>query len=148
MKLRNKKTGKVGDLIGTNRAAGVICIDIDFHDGEPKEYCYFSIAELNEDWEDYRPKEPLVGERSQRAVLRAAARLSGTDVATVFRSDIAGIVVFDFRGQCRVELKDKSINVAKRGVYTTEELCGSEEIEILEPTYTTIEEKEKLKEQE
>ena len=44
MKLRNKKTGEIVDLLGTNLAAGIICIGVDFHDGNPKEYCYSSLT--------------------------------------------------------------------------------------------------------
>lgn len=142
MKLRNKKTGKIIEY----------SISLNQWSEDDQEWYLFgnydSIDELKEEWEDYKPAGPLVEGKSQRAVLRAAARLSGTNVVTVQRSDIAGIVIFDFGGQCRVELKDRGINVKNRGVYAIAELCGSEEIEILEPTFTTIEEKAKLKETE
>lgn len=52
MKLRNKKTGEIGELLGTERAAGLIIIDIDFRDGNPRAFDYTSINQLNEDWED------------------------------------------------------------------------------------------------
>lgn len=59
MKLRNKKTGEIGDLLGTERSCPYITIDIDFHDGNPRAFDYTSLTELNEDWEDYEdPDEP------------------------------------------------------------------------------------------
>ena len=125
MKLRNKQTGKVGDLIGTNRAAGVICIDIDFHDGEPKEYCYFSIAEFNEDWEDYKPKAPLIKDPKIRKAVRAWAEANDYPKTMelyynapnfVLRSDISTI---EF---------NKEIEPLRHGdQHTIAELCGEEE---------------------
>lgn len=114
MKLRNKKTGEIG------------VINLKIY-GDDAEYVYDTIETFYKEWEDYKPAEPLVEGMSQRAVLRVAARLSSTNVTTVQRSDIAEIVIFDFGGQCRVELKDRGINVKNRGVYSIEELCGEEE---------------------
>lgn len=56
--LRNKKTGEIGELLGTERAAGLIVIDVDFHDGNPRAFDYTSLEQLNEEWEDYEPDEP------------------------------------------------------------------------------------------
>lgn len=116
MRLRNKKTGEI----------------IRFYDGISLNGEYYdSLAGLNEEWEDYEPVEPvepLVEGMSQRAVLRAAARLADTDVITVLRSNAAGgIVIFDFSDKCRVELKDRGINVGDRGFYSLTQLCGEEE---------------------
>ena len=112
MKLRNKKTGEIWDI------GKVLTNDYPSYD---------TLEQITEDFEDYNPAEPLVEGRSQRAVLRAAARLSGMNVATVKRSDIAEIVIFDFGSQCRVELRDRGIKVKNRGAYTIAELCGREE---------------------
>lgn len=58
MKLRNKKTGEIGDLMGTLTSCPHVGIGIDFHDGNPKAFYYNSLAELNADWEDYTEPEP------------------------------------------------------------------------------------------
>lgn len=112
MKLRNKGIWGVGDR---------------YH----LLFNYEALAKFNEQLKDYKPVEPiepLVERRSQRAVLRAAARLADTDVATVLRSKAAGgIVIFDFSDKCRVELKDSGINVRDRGFYSLTQLCGKEE---------------------
>lgn len=52
MKLRNKKTGQIGDLIGSERSCPFITIGIDFHDGNPRSFDYTSLDQLNEEWED------------------------------------------------------------------------------------------------
>lgn len=57
MKLRNKKTGEIGDLIGTLTSCPFITIGIDFHDGNPRSFDYNSLTELNEEWEDYMEEE-------------------------------------------------------------------------------------------
>ena len=57
MRLRNKKTGQIGDLMGTERSCPYITIVIDFHDENPRSFDYVSLAELNEEWED-APEEP------------------------------------------------------------------------------------------
>ena len=49
MLLRNKKTGEIKKMWKDN-----ICLS--FSDCNK---VYYSIAELNADWEDYTPKEPL-----------------------------------------------------------------------------------------
>lgn len=74
-------------------------------------------------------KEPLIEKESHRGVLRAAARMSGTDTAHVCKSDYAESVIFEFKGKefCSVELMDIGINTAHDGWYTIAELCGEEE---------------------
>jgi hypothetical protein len=54
-KLRNKKTGEIGNLIGSERSCPYITIDVDFHDGNPRAFDYWSLDQLNEEWEDYEP---------------------------------------------------------------------------------------------
>lgn len=130
MKLRNKKTGEVWNVWSFYDENQTINLKY-FNNDEIVILEYNSLAGLNEEWEDYEPVEPvepLVEGRSQRAVLRAAARLADTDVATVLRSNAAGgIVIFDFSDKCRVELKDSGINVRDRGFYSLSQLCGEEE---------------------
>ena len=58
MKLRNKKTGEIADLA----ERGLLKSDNDNHiivypDGTLKHYAYNSLAELNEEWEDYKPAD-------------------------------------------------------------------------------------------
>lgn len=68
MLLRNKKTGDVGNLLGIKMSAGIIWCNIEFPNREPKAYCYNSLSELNEEWEDYEPVEPIFDERIRRGI--------------------------------------------------------------------------------
>ena len=52
MKLRNKKTGEIADQVWWDNEADELCINGN------KMYFYGSLADLNEEWEDYEePKE-------------------------------------------------------------------------------------------
>ena len=66
MKLRNKKTGEIKEW----QKVGAI----DY--GELNEVYdsteYNSLAELNYEWEDYKPVEPLIKDEKIRKALRAA----------------------------------------------------------------------------
>ena len=85
MKLRNKKTGEIADLA----KRGLLKSDNDNHiivypDGALKYYAYNSLAELNEEWEDYKPVEPLIEDQKTRKVFREWTNLFG---AKRFRVD-------------------------------------------------------------
>lgn len=68
MKLRNKKTGEIGGLLGLKVSAGIIWLNIEFQGREPKAYCYNSLAELNDEWKDYKPVEPIFDEKIRRGI--------------------------------------------------------------------------------
>ena len=65
MKLRNKKTGEVKKMWKDN-----ICLS--FSDCNK---VYYSLAELNQEWEDYKPAEPLINDEKIRKAVRAWAEL-------------------------------------------------------------------------
>jgi len=141
MRLRNKKTGEIGELSGVNR---IIVYEPEMPlCGNSILGEYDTLAKLNEEWEDYEPAEPLIKDPKIRKAVRAWAEANDYPKTMelyynapnfVLRSDISTI---EF---------DKEIEPLQHGEqHTIEELCGSEEIEILEPAYTTIEEKEMLK---
>ena len=70
MKLRNKKTGEVidgGDYLN-------IYDDVAYRG---KEWHYGSLKELNEEWEDHKPAEPLIKDEKIRKAVRAWAEASG-----------------------------------------------------------------------
>ena len=79
MKLRNKKTGYVGDFnIECIKERGdyvkVVANDAPYY--EIKKECgnlyyYDTLAEFNEEWEDYKPAEPLIKEESARAIVKS-----------------------------------------------------------------------------
>ena len=120
MKLRNKKTGEI-QAVQHNVAL------LQFSSG--KTSSYHSLAELNEDWEDY--KDPLIKEEKVRKAVRAWAE--------------ANYIVKDGYNNCKVEFDwgehrlkwiETSIefneitgleNLEDGEVYTIAELCGEEE---------------------
>jgi len=155
MRLRNKKTGKFytlsEDLYIEYTQGGKIEVRAIIPGGNMS-YYYDSLDKLNEDWED--AKEPLIKDPKNRNAVRAWA--DANDVTKVYVYGIGdGIEYIELYakdngvtdGRIRISLPTQD-GVWIGEEYAIAELCGSEEIEILEPTYTTIEEKEKLKEEE
>ena len=132
MKLRNKKTGKIGDLIGTERSCPYITIGVDFHDGNPRAFDYTSLAGLNEEWEDYKPVEPLIKDEKVRKAVRAWAEadevtrvrvyaIGGGEYSELYAQDKG---VTDSR--IRMSIKTQ-YSIDWGDEYTIEELCGEEE---------------------
>lgn len=127
MKLRNKKTGEVVELFERGP------IDLYFYPNEHKggddidRKTYRSLAELNSEWEDYEPKEPLIKDEKIRKAVRAWAEAN--EIETVeygeywvsFRRDDKTISFKD-ADRCLgfYELEDSRD-------YTIDELCGEEE---------------------
>lgn len=122
-KLRNKKTGKVGDLLGSCNSVPFIAIAVDYHDGNPIMYEYDSIAKFNEEWEDYETKKPKLENERIRKIVRAWADKNGSTE-----------VVYYSPKNALVDSQGNSIgfNLILRGLhhgveYAVDELCGEEE---------------------
>lgn len=125
MKLRNKKTGLIIDSNEWSIESGYLYITISNDNDSTISYKYESLAELNEEWEDYVPKEPLIKDEKICKAVRAWAE--ALDVDEVSYNSCAeysegrfeakmGVADIDF-GQV-IELKDDN--------YTIAELCGEE----------------------
>lgn len=127
MKLRNKKTGEIADL-----SEGFIK---DTYNGEfiqikpvaisnKEGYLYDSLAELNAEWEDYAPTEPLIKDEKVRKAVRAWWK-TVPDVVTDKRilykknQDLAVGIYSIYCGTIIPEL-----DVGR--MYTIAELCGEE----------------------
>ena len=72
MRLRNKKTGEIVEPLSSG------LIDLYFYlnkyeENEVDRKTYQSLAELNSEWEDYTPKEPLIKDEKIRKAVRAWA---------------------------------------------------------------------------
>ena len=146
MKLRNKKTGEIVSL-------SLYGISLNIRSSEQP--TYHSIGELNEDWEDYKPTEPLIKEEKIRKLVRDWAKFNEIEKALIekeaFNDAWYQILGKDgamcyWRIQIHASYSETVCEEYKGNWVSITELYGSEEIEILEPTYTTIEEKETLKE--
>lgn len=79
MRLRNKKTGKVytlsDNLFIEYTQGGRIELRVIIPGGNMS-YYYDSLAELNEDWEDYKPAEPIIKDKKVRKAVRAWAKVN------------------------------------------------------------------------
>ena len=136
MLLRNKKTGEIGSLLGLKVSAGIIWVNIEFLGREPKAYCYNSLAELNDEWEDYEPVEPIIEDEKARNVFREWAEIN--DIKTVLVCE--SFNSWGFKNKNNSDPGDKEYMGADllfRGKkpeklefgkeYTIPELCGEEE---------------------
>ena len=116
MKLRNKKTGEVKKMWKDN-----ICLS--FSDCNK---VYYSLAELNADWEDYKPAEPLIKDEKIRKAVRAWAEannfLNKIEVHSLTAGTRFSIENYDieFLGYFIYDLEANK-------TYTIDELCGEEE---------------------
>lgn len=132
MKLRNKKTGKVWD-IPKMRHPTCQEDDISFfvvQGSVGKLFSYRSIAELNADWEDYKPKEPLIKDEKIRKAVRAWAEADDLDNFRVQNQHFneckiigytAGINKASFIG-----FQTTIAHADNKKLYTITELCGED----------------------
>lgn len=115
MKLKNKKTGEVKKMWKDN-----ICLS--FSDCNK---VYYSLAELNQEWEDYIPDEPLIKDEKIRKAVRAWAEANNFFDEIEAHSLTAGtrfsIENYDieFLGYFIYDLEANK-------TYTIDELCGEE----------------------
>ena len=128
MKLRNKKTGEIGELHYEP--------DKEYHftvaTEDPADMAiYRSLAELNEEWEDYKPKEPLIKDEKIRKAIRAWAEANDINSGHYYNTDIK-FNATEHRLQwiqTAIEFNDITglDNLEDGETYTIAELCGEEE---------------------
>lgn len=122
MKLRNKKTGEIKKMWKDN-----ICLS--FSDCNK---VYYSLAELNSEWEDYAPKEPLIKDEKIRKAVRAWAEANIRDLFRVINEHFNCCKIIGYtdggNASCNKIEFDTTIKGAdKNYYYTIDELCGEEE---------------------
>ena len=85
---------------------------------------YNSLAEMMDEWEDYKPDEPLIKDEKIRKAVRAWAEADGADEKIYLTTDengsrfankYGGYIEFAFR----IDMEER--------LYTIAELCGEEE---------------------
>ena len=141
MKLRNKKTGEIVDALireqGGNGAYSHIVCDIKAYEPNAgikakNRYVlgeYNSLTEINEEWEDYKPVEPLIKDEKIRKAVRAWAELNRNE------SEVFKITMID---RCTLSIANHGPrfetwnntyydNLQRGREYTITELCGEEE---------------------
>lgn len=124
MKLINKKTGEIGKLhcdmnVSPTKYGVFEDTDIRGHYWE-----YDSLAELNDEWEDYEPKEPLIKDEKVRKAVRAWAEANGIG-GCICKEEIHCITFETERGMF-ISFEDAD-PIPPEGNFTIAELCGEEE---------------------
>ena len=118
MKLRNKKTGRILEAEKILFGNGRIGDALEWNTYQP---AVSSLAELNAEWEDYKPAEPLIKDEKIRKAVRAwadgnmATRVQYDAFWRGFRHNNSTITV----------LEDLPFEDGK--IYSIAELCGEEE---------------------
>jgi len=140
MKLQGKKTGALANFIGyidednptvIDPLTGYTLLTVRYKDSGVDCYeDYKTIKEFNEDWEDYKPDEPLIKNEKVRKAVRAWAEANDLDGASYYTSSHHWYLrSFNHREQgidFWLNLEDES-NLTENKYYTITELCGEEE---------------------
>ena len=133
MKLRNKKTGEIEYLLfNSYPVSGDIVLEYYDENAESgySEYCrYKTLAELNEEWEDYKPAEPLIKDEKIRKAVRAWAEVNSIKEALyTVRMDGRLCVLTDMSNyDFSIEFVGWIPTLKDGESYTIAELCGEEE---------------------
>lgn len=116
MKLRNKKTGEVEKC-----EAITVQTDVRIND-------YSSLAEVNEEWEDYKPAAPLIKDEKIRKAVRAWAEACGLTHVT-YKMASNEFYDADTRGAFAIKftLIPVEVYLEDGESFTIAELCGEEE---------------------
>lgn len=77
MKLRNKKTGRILEAEKILFGNGRIGDALEWNTYQP---AVSSLAELNKEWEDYKPAEPLIKDEKIRKAIRAWLAIQGQPI--------------------------------------------------------------------
>lgn len=124
MKLRNKKTGEV-KFVEFIKMFGVCPVNFG-------NYKFNSLAELNEEWEDYKPAEPLIKDEKIRKAVRAWAEANGIKEIIIFdhcnNAPYTPVGAVEFAGNAsRLKtLFRTEERFDTNRIYAIEELCGEE----------------------
>lgn len=110
MKLRNKKTGEIIEDK---------CLNYALDDMKQ----YNSLAELNEEWEDYKLAEPLIKDDKIRKAVRYWAEAN--NIKEVFYNSDSNEISDIYRNT--IGFNAKVLETYLNKPYTIAELCGEEE---------------------
>jgi hypothetical protein len=116
MKLRNKKTGEIEKLWYGN-------INLNFGDHNE---VYYSLAELNADWEDYASAEPLIKDEKIRKAVREWAWANNIDEIDHWQGQLTGRKAGCSRGRAKIQF-NRALGFNYGCGFTIAELCGEEE---------------------
>ena len=127
MRLRNKKTGGIWEIPKMRHPT---CQEDDisffaYGRDEGHLFSYKSLAGLNEEWEDYKPKEPLIKDEKIRKAVRAWAEALGLQEAYCASN---GYEIYGGIDDYVIQFEGEPFPFADRNkLYTIAELCGEGE---------------------
>ena len=131
MKLKNKNTGEVVEAFEGGP------IELYFYSNEHEEKdivdrkTYQSLSELNYEWEDYTPKEPLIKDEKIRKAVRAWAEANAINSGHYYNTDIKFNATEHRLQWIQTAIEFNDImgldNLEDGETYTIAELCGEEE---------------------
>ena len=133
MKLRNRKTGEIMDDAEYKNYS---ILDGFVLSMNGKEWEYHSLAEFNEDWEDYKPTEPLIKDEKIRKAVRAWAEANGYEKDEEYQFEDFSTGWKSWSLEHKMNGDDNEIHfnggidfgkMNHQGYYTIAELCGEEE---------------------
>ena len=129
MKLRNKKTGEIQVLRFPHNEFDEDDkqYSLNLLDYKGNEYIYNSLAELNEDWEDYKPVEPLIKDEEIRKAIQAWADANDYDSTTNLKYDVNNIRLNTGTSQIEFDRCPPFDRLEDGATYSIAELCGEEE---------------------
>lgn len=143
MRLRNKKTGEVFDVLIREKGGGgsysLIVCDIKAYEQSKSTLDathfildeYDSLAELNGEWEDYTPKEPLIKDEKIRKAVRAWAEADDLDNFRVQNQHFNDCKIIGYTAGINkasfIGFQTTIANADNKKLYDITELCGEEE---------------------
>lgn len=127
MKLRNRKTGKIIELDYITVNEHIITLYT--VNPETEEYCYSKLQAVFEDWEDYKPDEPLIKDEKIRKIVRDWAECCGFSLLKHYFSE--GLSCFictdeEDNDSCCLDFTSRIDNLEYGKLYTIKELCGED----------------------
>jgi hypothetical protein len=132
MKLRNKKTGIMGsieyDLRTIYPLTGEPLLTVRYKDtkGITCYIDYKTVAEFNDNWEDYKPAEPLIKDKKIRKAVRAwweSIPLEIADKQVLYKNN-QDFAIGVYTIYCGAIYPEGTLKEGK--TYTIDELCGEE----------------------
>lgn len=135
MKLLNKKTGELVDAWSFYDGNESVNLKYFTNDGQVN-LEYRSLAELNDEWEDYKPAEPLIKDKNHperaekaRKTLKMWADANGFKKVSYHVDSYVSVFYNEFNpAECAITIEFGWIMEGlKPGIYTITELCGEAE---------------------
>lgn len=128
MKLRNKKTGEICELGHIRQAwreekdggMGYMLLKANDNNG----IIYNSLAEMMDEWEDYKPAEPLIKDEKIRKAVRAWFEANELKPDYEVKYDADGYGLISWQADISFNFRIEGLEHNKKYIIT--ELCGEE----------------------